>query len=647
MKEETFDDMETTAMVNPEKDRNNRDCALVIFHNVAPDGYYFDAGSVYIKAENHTSRDNGEKTIFLYISEGAKLINIRHRNDGILSLRYEFANGPLQARHTYHVFLGTVVPANANAKQYLRFKITPVTATLEVEEQPGQYIPWGIDPSTGKVSKLLPLGDYAYRVRARQYHPTAGKAELIDATKPHDEAVNLHPAFGLLDIEPIDGMSVFIDGESVADYKRVRLDSGPHNVQISRPKYKLFTTTVTIADGETTHLTPDFEANFSTVSLLAPAPDVTIALREASTDRPLGKGLWNGELETGSYTVITSAPGHRESVHSIEVPAGVKNLTFNLPAPTPLYGSININSTPDGALIRLDGEERGETPAMLSNVLAGQHKLYLSAPGKASHSSTIDVRENEVSEVNVAMENGESVPETPLPQKDTTPRVAEKLHPVNSFDELPDFIVLPLGYDGVWDLYDKEKTQNALLEYFLNQEKTFYVEGNWVMDRSAHTQTIGNYDFDFYSIDYKSDENQISLRYIIKSDKYKAMCDYLEDLSHNPAEIYFSGSWEIIENVVENVDLAITKDAQYTAITVTYNFPANVVTVTGSVFDKKTKKPCIGAYVKPESGQGAVTDSEGRYRLRIAVPQKVKISTFGKKAKTIKVTREGTFNVEL
>ena len=84
VKEETFDDMETTAMVNPEKDRNNRDCALVIFHNVEPDGYYFDAGSVFIKAENHISRDNGEKTIFLYISEGAKLINIRHRDDGIM-----------------------------------------------------------------------------------------------------------------------------------------------------------------------------------------------------------------------------------------------------------------------------------------------------------------------------------------------------------------------------------------------------------------------------------------------------------------------------------------------------------------------------------------------------------------------------------
>lgn len=579
VKEETFDDMETTAMVNPEKDRNNRDCALVIFHNVEPDGYYFDAGSVYIKAENHTSRDNGEKTIFLYISEGAKLINIRHRNDGILSLRYEFANGPLQARRTYHVFLGTVVPANANAKQYLRFKIMPVTATLEVEEQPGQYIPWGIDPSTGKASKLLPLGDYAYRVRARQYHPTAGKAEMIDATKPHDESVNLHPAFGLLDIEPIDGMSVFIDGESVADYKRVRLDSGPHNVQISRPKYKLFTTTVTIADGETTHLTPNFEANFSTVSLLAPAPDETIALREASNDRALGKGLWTGELETGSYTVITSAPGHRESIHSIDVPAGVKNLTFNLPAPTPLYGSININSTPDGALIRLDGEERGETPAMLSNVLVGQHKLYLSAPGKASHSSTVEVRENEVSEVNVTMENAPRYDANPedndllnnlavddIPIKEDLNEKSEIIpQKINSFSDLPDFIVRPFGYTGDWDFNNIDKMKNALIKRAKKIHSSFSNGGdNWYRyDYNVKFRTNEGFVFYFMSVSYKYGLT-ITFHYTIEKTKYPEIIEYLKQIQSNI---------EISKGISDKVNLDFEdRSAKELEVRVTYKF---------------------------------------------------------------------------
>ena len=239
VKEETYDDMETTAMVNPEKDRNNRDCALVIFHNVEPDGYYFDAGSVFIKAQNHISRETGEKTIFLYISEGAKVLNLRHRDDGIMSLRYEFANGPLEGRHTYHVFLGKVVPANANAKQYLRFHLTPPTASVEVEEQPGQFVPWPVDAS-GNAAKLLPLGDYAYTVKAKQYHSTAGKVTMVDATKACDERVTLKPAFGILEIAPVADGTVSIDGENIADYKNLRLDPGEYTVKISRPKYKLY-----------------------------------------------------------------------------------------------------------------------------------------------------------------------------------------------------------------------------------------------------------------------------------------------------------------------------------------------------------------------------------------------------------------------
>lgn len=61
VKSEEYDDQETTAMTYSHKDRNNKDCALVIFHNVEPEGYRFDGKGVYVKAEPHVSRDNGEK----------------------------------------------------------------------------------------------------------------------------------------------------------------------------------------------------------------------------------------------------------------------------------------------------------------------------------------------------------------------------------------------------------------------------------------------------------------------------------------------------------------------------------------------------------------------------------------------------------
>lgn len=572
VKEETYDDMETTAMVNPEKDRNNRDCALVIFHNVEPDGYYFDAGSIFIKAENRTSRDTGEKTVFLHISEGAKLINIRHRNDGIMSLRYEFANGPLQARHTYHVFLGTVVPANANAKQYLRFKITPPTAIIEVEEEPGVYTPWLVDASTGKASKKLPLGEYNYRVQARRYHSTAGKAVMTDASQACDETVVLKPAYGILAIAPIAGAQVFVDSENMPDYGNIHLDPGQHSVMIQRPKYKPFRTTVTIAEGQTTRLTPDFEANFGTVRLQASAPDVTIALRDgAGADRTLGIGSWSGDLDADSYTVVSSAPGHRESVYTITVPAGAQNLAFTLPAPTPIYGSLDISSTPDGATIKVDGKIVGQTPLQINNVLVGKHTVELTLTGKQPFTASVNVQEGKTNELNGELKDIQASI-SPTPQNNNSDE-SEKLHKVNNFYDLPDFIVHPLGYDGPWDFTYKPRTQEQLVNYFKRLDNSFYISSKiWLEDKSKHYQKIGKYTFEYDCMGFGGNTfyDKIIISYTTKERIFDQISKYLKDLNPEEARTIY-GKYEI-NNIVNRIKIRISKTDSGTRVTIEYKF---------------------------------------------------------------------------
>ncbi|MDE6468043.1 MAG: PEGA domain-containing protein, partial [Muribaculaceae bacterium] len=548
VKEETYDDMETTAMVNPEKDRNNRDCALVIFHNVEPDGYYFDAGSVFIKAQNHVSRETGEKTIFLYISEGAKVLNLRHRDDGIMSLRYEFVNGPLESRRTYHVFLGKVVPANANAKQYLRFKITPPSASLEVEEQPGVFVPWAIDIASGIAAKLLPLGDYAYTVKAKQYQPTAGKVSMIDASRACDEVVTLKPAFGVLEIAPVSGATVFIDGENVADYKSLRLDPGEHTVKISRPKYKLYQKNVVITVGQTTVLNPDFEANFAAVRLRASAPDVKISLREATSDRVLGTGEWTGDLDAGSYTVISSAPGHRESTHNFEVVSGSRNLTVDLPAPTPVYGSVNVSSSPMGARIKIDGKDSGSTPMMVGNVLVGKHSIEISAPGKELYTASIEVRENEICDVNASLKEQLAT----APVRNSSPAIdnggSYSSAGVNDFSKLPDFVTHPMGYSGLWNFGDEKKTLGALVDYFKGIDSTFEKDnsGDWTFSSSRHyTQKIAGYDFEFGFIYPRNSILEIYYRTANKS----ILPEMISKLSAlNPGNVYRGSDFAIISD---------------------------------------------------------------------------------------------------
>ena len=407
VKEELYDDRETTAMTYPMKDRNNAECALVIFHNVEPDGYLFDGNGMFIKAENHVSRDNGEKTIFLYISPGAKQITIRHSDPSIGATRYVFENGPLQGRSTYHVYFNPVVSGSKVGRQYARFVVSPATAVVEVEEDgvdaPGVFTPWPVDDS-GVASKMMRFGRYNYRVSAPDYHPTGGVIIVDNPTDVVVEKIDLKPNYGYLTIPAskiLADAAIFIDGRQagVGSLTRFRLANGAHEVKITKPLYKLYQANVTIDDGAESRLEPLLETNFATVSLSVPLEGAGIYVREGSDDRLLGFGSWEGPFEPGSYLIVCKLGGHRESMRQIDVAAKTGNLQFNLPVPEAMYGGIDISSVPAGASIRLDDNDMGVTPKVINNVLCGDHAVEFSMKGYEPLKILFTVKEGEIASV--------------------------------------------------------------------------------------------------------------------------------------------------------------------------------------------------------------------------------------------------------
>lgn len=75
-----------------------------------------------------------------------------------------------------------------------------------------------------------------------------------------------------------------------------------------------------------------------------------------------------------------------------------------IPDPVPVYGILNVESEPMGAKIYLDGELKGETPAVVSNVLIGSCDLRLVKDGFVPVDKTITIKENEVLEVKEKMQ---------------------------------------------------------------------------------------------------------------------------------------------------------------------------------------------------------------------------------------------------
>lgn len=408
---EDYDDQETTCMTYPQKDRNNKDCALIIFHNVEPEGYLFDTKGIYSKAINKVSRD-GEKIIYLYISDGAKNITIKHQDEGIHPLNYSFENGPLRKLQTYHIHLGQVFRMSEVGSQYLEFSIFPSNATLEVEEDaitsPGVYTPWVVD-NTGKAQKLMRYGTYKYRITAPDYASSYGSILVNSPNEPVREQISLSPKFGYLSItsaNELHGAIIYVDGRKVGESQisKYKLSSGTHVLKITKKLFKLYEKEFSITDGNTTYINPVLESNSANVVLTVPDYQSDIYIREGNKDERLGTGIWDGKLEPGNYLIVSRRKGHKDNYKQISVSKN-SNETFTIPAPIPLYGSINISSNPRGARIILDGEDKGTTPIVINNILVGVHNITIKKDGYNDYSTTVNVNEDRMSDVTCTLDN--------------------------------------------------------------------------------------------------------------------------------------------------------------------------------------------------------------------------------------------------
>ena len=107
-----------------------------------------------------------------------------------------------------------------------------------------------------------------------------------------------------------------------------------------------------------------------------------------------GSGRWAGIMKAGNYTVECRLPNHRPSQQNINVEEG-KARTFQLASPTPITGTLSVNSHPLGADIKIDGKEYGTTPRNIQDLLIGHHNVVISKNGYAPITEECNIRENE------------------------------------------------------------------------------------------------------------------------------------------------------------------------------------------------------------------------------------------------------------
>ena len=292
--------------------------------------------------------------------------------------------------------LNETLQAVSNKKVHLIVKADQENATIYIDDEP---------LGTKEASKLFMLGtSHTWMIKCNMYHTESGTVTLNDRTIIDKK---LRPNYGFLNISttPEQDAKVFVDEEYVglSPVKTDKLKSGTHTVRVMKDMYKMAEKSFTVTDGQTTNATLNMSANFVTLTLTVDT-DADIYVDEEYK----GKGKWTGRLSDGSHIFEARKTNHKPSKKSMDLVLG-ENKTITLDAPTPINGEIEINTTPMGATIYIDGKSYGETPNYISDILIGEHELKLTKQGCAEIKKTIVIKEGEALTINEKLQTGKEI----------------------------------------------------------------------------------------------------------------------------------------------------------------------------------------------------------------------------------------------
>lgn len=370
---------------------HNGDKAALIRIETVERGFLFDVGSLGVVAVEEQNAAHPAE-IWLYVPGGVKTISIQHPQLGVM--RNHNLGQRLKGGKTYLMKLTTdrvntlVVDYDRNGT--LEFDIEPKGATLILN---------GVRQTVGGEGSLeleMALGQHTYRVEAPMYHPLEGVVNLTRPDSVEHVRLELPYAFGFLNVEAnadSEGAEVLLDGESVGTLPihGYRVASGQHRVTVRKRLYEDWNENIAMTDSASVVLRPVLGDNYGVVNLTTGGRGDGIWL----DGRFVGDGFWNGQLEPGTYSVEARRTAHRGVPVEFTLLKG-ETERIAVPAPEPIYGGIEIETTPSGMTVSIDGVEVGTTPYRASEVLIGEKNVCLTKPGFRTETFSLMVGEGEV-----------------------------------------------------------------------------------------------------------------------------------------------------------------------------------------------------------------------------------------------------------
>lgn len=291
-----------------------------------------------------------------------------------------------------NVLFNIELQSAAHLQQFVVFRVTPEDAMVEFADEM-------LFVSGGMAQKLVRYGTYNYVVEARNYYTETGTVTVGETTGKKVVEVNLKPSFGRVEVKgtSVSGAYVYIDKQRVgtAPVLSDALSPGIHNVRIVKDMYNSYEEDIEVREGQTVIVSPELEKNFAELTLFSQEGAAIWVDGEFK-----GNGIWTGTLTNGLHAVECRKEGYALMTESLNVEPEMSGERITLSSMKPLYGILQVSSTPMMSDVYMDGVNIGQTPIYLPEALVGRHELKIRMDGYEDWISTINITEGQLAEVN-------------------------------------------------------------------------------------------------------------------------------------------------------------------------------------------------------------------------------------------------------
>lgn len=239
------------------------------------------------------------------------------------------------------------------------------------------YVPHSIQKITISHQQLGVLRDYYFPVsieKARTYEMVLKTGTVRTIV---EQAVTTQ--YVVFKVQPTNAI-VFVDDDdeprSLDDsgMLSIRLKHGHHTYRITAPSYMSESGAIEV------------QSEKITKEIVLQSTKATLTVNTASdaeiwiNDIQRGIGKWTGELEAGEYLIESRKQSHITSKQEITLKQQERR-TITISDPVPIYGTLDVQSTPLESDVYVDGKLIGQTPLLVEKFLVGEHTIRLQKKG--------------------------------------------------------------------------------------------------------------------------------------------------------------------------------------------------------------------------------------------------------------------------